>query len=388
MGNIISLEEYRKLNKKELVDSTVYTIEEDKINLKFSMCMIDNYLYIISNQDKVVGITITYDGNLAADMLNEYHLTFQDGTMIFSTNGLFYTTLRTDKYLVNIYITEQGDIIYDSNGSNKSYAFIYNETGFVDMRYNKNNLYMTKPFHNKCIIKNPNGISIQISKDNELINIENVNNINRNWSSKDKCLTNFNESLVYRYDNIKTHKLYSETVINREELSIMHDDYKGYITDILISPNGDIYEKTTNDYGLLLMCRKLYELKNNEFCKIGVIKSDISKLELRKSFVTNTYGVCIKNKYNEILGLTVFYMDNGKLQIHSLDDYYSLDKDSRYKLKSVMSVYSNVMRTHNLNAYSAYDLLNKFYTFKLDGLIDIYYNLYGNVHIENIDLLI
>lgn len=324
---------------------------------RFSYKYVENYLYIMSNEGVTMGITVTNDNHLAVDFMNKPNLTYNDGAVLLPR----YTQLESNLAGVSIILTDNGDIMYNTPDDNKHYAFEYTPSGYIDLRYNKDNLYMIENLKgNINLIKNPSGATLMYFKEGELIKLiteddkEKHPNINYDkykgsWFKDTTHVNSTTRVIEYNNKKIVTNLLIKEDLLSSPSghtfqygVNNGEDDYNGFITEVIMSKEGGIYETTINQYGQVLLCRKLYELENNQF-KIAKNKFNNTIIELRYSKITGTYGVIIRDNSHRVTNLAAIYVEDNSIKTLNLEDYYTYNRDERYRLKSVLNLYSTIL---------------------------------------------
>lgn len=343
------------MNNNIKTSENIYMIKE-KLP-RFSYKYIGNYLYIMSNEGVIMGITATNDKHLAVDFENKPNLTYNDGAVLLPR----YTQLESNLAGVSIILTDNGDIMYNTPDDNKHYAFEYTPSGYIDLRYNKDNLYMIENLKgNINLIKNPSGATLMYFKEGELIKLiseddkEKHPNINYDkykslWFNDTTHINNTTRIIEYNNRKVVTNLLIKEDLLSSPSgytfqygINNGQDDYKGFITEVTISQEGEIYETTINEYGQTLLCRKLYELRDTRF-KIVNNESNNTIIELRYSKITNTYGIITRDNNHKVTHLAVIYVEDNTLKTLNLEDYYTFNKEERYRLKSVLNLYSTIL---------------------------------------------
>ena len=334
---------------------------------RFSYKYVGNYLYIMSNEGVTMGITVTNDNHLAVDFVNKPNLTYSDGAVLLPR----HTQLESNLAEVSILITDSGDIMYNTPDDTKHYALEYTPSGYIDLRCNKDNLYVIEDLEEDLyLIKNPSGATLLYFKECGLIKLiseeDKTKHPNINYDkykgSWFKYTTHINSpTRVIEYNNKKTvnNLLIKEDLLSSPSghtfqygVNNGEDDYNGFITEVTMSKEGEIYETTINQYGQVLLCRKLYELENNQF-KIADSDTKNTIVELRHSKITGTYGVIIRDNSHRVTNLAAIYVEDNSIKTLNLEDYYTLNREERYRLKSVLNIYSTTLDISKIgNEYS------------------------------------
>ena len=334
---------------------SIYMIKE-KLP-RFSYKYVGNYLYIMSNEGVTMGITVTDDKHLAVDFGNKPNLKYSDGAVLLPR----CTQLESNLAEVSILITECGDIMCSTSDNVKHYALEYTPRGYIDLRCNKDNLYMIENLERGInIIKNSSGATLLYFKEGEVIKLISEDdkckhpNINydeykNSWSNGTTYINNTTRVIEYNNRKIVTDLLIKEDLLSSPSGNTFHygvnngeDDYKGFITEVTMSKKGEIYETTLNQYGQILLCRKLYELENNQF-KIADVESKNTIVELRYSEITETYGVVVRDNSHKVTNLAAVYVEDNNIKTLNLEDYYTFNREERYMLKSVLNIYSTTL---------------------------------------------
>lgn len=324
---------------------------------RFSYKYIDNYLYIMSNEGVTMGITVTNDKHLEVDFVNKPNLKYSDGAVLLPR----HTQLESNLAEVSILITDSGDIMYSTSDDTKHYALEYTPRGYIDLRCNKDNLYVIENLEGDInMIKNPSGATLLYFKEGGLIKLiseedktkhPNINydKYKGSWFKDTTHINSTTRVIEYNNKKIVTDLLIKEDLLSSPSGNTFHygvnngeDDYKGFITEVTMSKKGEIYETTLNQYGQILLCRKLYELENNQF-KIADVESKNTIVELRYSEITGTYGVVIRDNSHKVTNLAVIYVEDNNIKTLNLEDYYTFDRKERYMLKSVLNIYSTTL---------------------------------------------
>ena len=340
---------------------------------RFSYKYMGNYLYIMSNEGVTMGITATNDNHLVVDFVNKPNLTYNDGAVLLPR----YTQLESNLAEVSILITDSGDIMYSASDDTKHYALEYTPSGYIDLRCNKDSLYRVENLEgNINMIKNPSGATLLYFKEGELIKLiseddkEKHSNINYDkfkgsWFAN---TTNINtETRVIEYNNKKivTNLLIKEDLLSSPSghtfqygINNGEDDYNGFITEVTMSKEGEIYETTINQYGQILLCRKLYELGDTKF-KIVNNESNNTIIELRHSKIADTYGIITRDNNHRVTNLAAIYVEDNNIKTLNLEDYYTFNREERYRLKSVLNIYSTILDITKMNKEYNFKVYNK-----------------------------
>lgn len=349
----------------------IYMIK-DKLP-RFSYKYMGNYLYIMSNEGVIMGITATNDNHLAVDFVNKPNLTYNDGAVLLPR----YTQLESNLAGVSILITDSGDIMYNTSDDVKHYALEYTPSGYIDLRCNKDSLYKVENIEgNINLIKNPSGATLIYFKEGELIKLiseddkekhPNINYDKYKGSWFDNT-TNINtETRVIEYNNKKivTNLLIKEDLLSSPSghtfqygINNGEDDYNGFITEVTMSKEGEIYETTINQYGQILLCRKLYELGDTKF-KIVNNEPNNTIVELRYSKIADTYGIITRDNSHRVTNLAAIYVKDNNIKTLSLADYYTFNREERYRLKSVLNIYSTILDITKMNKEYNFKVYNK-----------------------------
>ena len=334
---------------------------------RFSYKHVGNYLYIMSNEGVTMGITATNDNHLAVDFVNKPNLTYSDGAVLLPR----HTQLESNLAEVSILITDSGDIMYNTSDDTKHYALEYTSSGYIDLRCNKDNLYVIENLEgNINMIKNPSGATLLYFKEGELIKLiseedktkhPNINydKYKGSWFKDTTHVNSTTRVIEYNNKKIVTNLLIKEDLLSSPSghtfqygVNNGEDDYNGFITEVTMSKEGEIYETTINQYGQTLLCRKLYELENNQF-KIANNESNNTIVELRHSKITGTYGVIIRDNSHRVTNLAAIYVEDNSIKTLNLEDYYTFNREERYRLKSVLNIYSTTLDISKIgNEYS------------------------------------
>lgn len=339
---------------------------------RFSYKYVGNYLYIMSNEGVTMGITVTNDNHLAVDFVNKPNLTYSDGAVLLPR----HTQLESNLAEVSILITDSGDIMYNTSDDTKHYALEYTSSGYIDLRCNKDNLYVIENLEgNINMIKNPSGATLLYFKEGELIKLiseedktkhPNINydKYKGSWFKDTTHINSTTRVIEYNNKKIVTNLLIKEDLLSSPSRHTFQygvnngeDDYNGFITEVTMSKEGEIYETTINQYGQTLLCRKLYELENNQF-KIANNESNNTIVELRHSKITGTYGVIIRDNSHRVTNLAAIYVEYNNIKTLNLEDYYTFNREERYRLKSVLNIYSttlDISKIENEYSFKIYD---------------------------------
>lgn len=339
---------------------------------RFSYKYVGNYLYIMSNEGVTMGITATNDNHLAVDFVNKPNLTYSDGAVLLPR----HTQLESNLAEVSILITDSGDIMYNTSDDTKHYALEYTSSGYIDLRCNKDNLYVIENLEgNINMIKNPSGATLLYFKEGELIKLiaeedrtkhPNINydKYKGSWFKDTTHVNSTTRVIEYNNKKIVTNLLIKEDLLSSPSghtfqygVNNGEDDYNGFITEVTMSKEGEIYETTINQYGQTLLCRKLYELENNQF-KIANNESNNTIVELRHSKITGTYGLIIRDNSHRVTNLAAIYVEDNNIKTLNLEDYYTFNKEERYRLKSVLNIYSttlDISKIENEYSFKIYD---------------------------------
>ena len=365
----------------------IYMIK-DKLP-RFSYKYMGNYLYIMSNEGVTMGITATNDNHLAVDFVNKPNLTYNDGAVLLPR----YTQLESNLAGVSILITDSGDIMYSTSDDVKHYALEYTPSGYIDLRCNKDSLYKVENLEgNINLIKNPSGATLIYFKEDELIKLiseddkEKHPNINYDkykgsWFAN---TTNINtETRVIEYNNRKivTNLLIKEDLLSSPSghtfqygINNGEDDYNGFITEVTMSKEGEIYETTINQYGKILLCRKLYELGDTKF-KIVNDEPNNTIVELRYSKIADTYGIITRDNSHRVTNLAAIYVEDNNIKTLNLADYYTFNREERYRLKSVLNIYSTILDITKMNKEYNFKIYNKTMRCYFERGINISYDI-------------
>lgn len=339
---------------------------------RFSYKYVGNYLYIMSNEGVTMGITATNDNHLAVDFVNKPNLTYSDGAVLLPR----HTQLESNLAEVSILITDSGDIMYNTSDDTKHYALEYTPSGYIDLRCNKDNLYVIENLEgNINMIKNPSGATLLYFKEGELIKLiseedktkhPNINydKYKGSWFKDTTHINSTTRVIEYNNKKIVTNLLIKEDLLSSPSghtfqygVNNGEDDYNGFITEVTMSKEGEIYETTINQYGQTLLCRKLYELENNQF-KIANNESNNTIVELRHSKITGTYGIIIRDNSHRVTNLAAIYVEYNNIKTLNLEDYYTFNREERYRLKSVLNIYSttlDISKIENEYSFKIYD---------------------------------
>lgn len=349
----------------------IYMIK-DKLP-RFSYKYMGNYLYIMSNEGVTMGITATNDNHLAVDFVNKPNLTYNDGAVLLPR----CTQLESNLAGVSIIITDSGDIMYSTSDDAKHYALEYTPSGYIDLRCNKDNLYVVENLEgNINLIKNPSGATLLYFKEGELIKLiseeDKTKHPNINYDKykgswfKDTAHVNSTTRVIeYNNKKIVTNLLIKEDLLSSPSGHTFHyginngeDDYNGFITEVTMSKEGEIYETTINQYGKILFCRKLYELGDTRF-KIVNNESNNTIVELRHSKITDTYGIITRDNSHRVTNLAAIYVEDNSIKTLNLEDYYTFNREERYRLKSVLNIYSTTLDISKIGNEYSFKIYNK-----------------------------
>lgn len=339
---------------------------------RFSYKYVENYLYIMSNEGVTMGITVTNDKHLAVDFMNKPNLKYSDGAVLLPR----HTQLESNLAEVSILITDSGDIMYSTLDDTKHYALEYTPSGYIDLRCNKDNLYVIENLEGDInMIKNPSGATLLYFKEGGLIKLiseedktkhPNINydKYKGSWFKDTTHVNSTTRVIEYNNKKIVTNLLIKEDLLTSPSghtfqygVNNGEDDYNGFITEVTMSKEGEIYETTINQYGQTLLCRKLYELENNQF-KIADSETKNTIVELRHSKITGTYGVIIRDNSHRVTNLAAIYVEDNSIKTLNLEDYYTFNREERYRLKSVLNIYSttlDISKIENEYSFKIYD---------------------------------